>query len=211
MERLKNSLGFGGDLAAFFEHIKTSPKLVYPDTEEGRSTYLRETSRVMDAMYRDLGNSFGRLPKVGCVSRSDVREHPQKHLARFSGIVQADCYNGFEPLFDPKKKALPIMPAFCLAHARRKFFELADIAKNAREGKKGKPISPIALEAVRRLDALFVIEREINGLTAAERLSVRQQKSKPLFDRTRHTLALLRGSRADRLHAQALGRLRPLP
>lgn len=54
--------------------------------------------------------------------------------------------------------------------------------KNARELKKGKPISPIALEALRRLDALFVIEREINGLTAAERLSVRQQKSKPLFD-----------------------------
>ncbi len=81
-----------------------------------------------------------------------------------------------------RTKALPITPAFCLAHARRKFFELADIAKNAREGKKGRPISPIALEAVRRLDALFVIEREINGLTAAERLSVRQQKSKPLFD-----------------------------
>ncbi|MGY3614211.1 IS66 family transposase [Bradyrhizobium sp. USDA 10063] len=109
-------------------------------------------------------------------------EHPQKHLALFNGILQADCYNGFEPLFDPKKKVLPITPGFCLAHARRKFFELADIGKNAREGKKGKPISPMALEAVKRLDALFAIEREINGLTAAERVAVRQQKSKPLFD-----------------------------
>src|ERR1700704_554007 len=41
--------------------------------------------------------------------------HPQKHLAVFAGILQADCYNGFEPLFDPQK-ALPITPAFCFAH-----------------------------------------------------------------------------------------------
>lgn len=60
--------------------------------------------------------------------------------------MQADCYNGFEPLFDPHKKVLPITPAFCFAHARRGFFELADIEKNAREGKRnGKPVSPIAV------------------------------------------------------------------
>ena len=53
---------------------------------------------------------------------------------------------------------------------RRKFFELADIAANARRGKNAAPISPIALEAVRRIDALFDIEREINGLRADERL-----------------------------------------
>ena len=108
--------------------------------------------------------------------------HPQKHLAVFAGILQADCYNGFEPLFDPQKKALPITPAFCFAHARRGFFELADIEKNARDGKKGKPLSPIALEAVRRLDALFEIERAINGRSADERRAVRQEKSKPLLE-----------------------------
>ncbi|MEZ2144795.1 IS66 family transposase [Bradyrhizobium sp. DN5] len=109
-------------------------------------------------------------------------EHPQKHLAAFAGILQADCYGGFEPLFDPKRKAMPITPAFCLAHARRGFFELADIEKAAREGRKGKPVSPIALEAVRRLDALFEIERAINGRSADERRAVRQERSKPLFD-----------------------------
>ena len=54
--------------------------------------------------------------------------------------------------------------------------------KNAREGKKGKPVSPIALEAVRRLDASFTIERAINGRSADERRAVRQEKSKPLLD-----------------------------
>ena len=79
-------------------------------------------------------------------------------------------------------RASPITPAFCFAHARRGFFELADIEKKARDGEKGKPISPIALEAVLRLDALFEIERAINGRSPEERRAVRQEKSKPLFD-----------------------------
>ncbi len=115
---------------------------------------------------------------------SDRRgEHPQKHLARYGGILQSDCYNGFEPIAVAATKEVPITFAFCHAHARRKFFELADIQKSARDRKrKGKPISPIALEAVKRFDALFEIERQINGLSAGERLAVRQEKSKPLFD-----------------------------
>ena len=72
-------------------------------------------------------------PAAVYYASSDRRgEHPQKHLAAFAGILQADCYNGFEPLFDPQKKMRPITPAFCFAHARRGFFELADIEKNAR-------------------------------------------------------------------------------
>ena len=46
---------------------------------------------------------------------------------------------------------------------RRKFFELADIAASARHGKDAPPISPLALEAVRRIDAVFDLERAING------------------------------------------------
>ncbi|WFU10903.1 IS66 family transposase [Rhizobium sp. CB3090] len=115
---------------------------------------------------------------------SDRRgEHPQKHLAGYGGILQSDCYNGFEPIAVAATKEVPITFAFCHAHARRKFFELADIQKNARDHKRrGKPISPIALEAVKRYDELFEIERQINGLSAEERLAVRQEKSKPLFD-----------------------------
>jgi hypothetical protein len=122
-------------------------------------------------------------PAAVYYASSDRRgQHPQKHLAAFTGILQADCYNGFEPLFDPQKKALPITPAFCFAHARRGFFELADIEKTARDGQKAKPVSPIALEAVRRLDALFEIERAINGRSADERRAARQERSKPLLD-----------------------------
>ena len=57
---------------------------------------------------------------------------------------------------------------------------MADIAANARRGNKAAAISPIALEAVKRIDALFDIERGINGQNAEQRLRVRQEQSAPL-------------------------------
>ena len=66
------------------------------------------------------------------------------------------------------------------AHARRQFFELADIAANARRRRSAAAISPIALEAVKRIDGLFDIERGINGQSAEERLRVRREQSAPL-------------------------------
>ena len=126
-------------------------------------------------------------------SRDRRGEHPQKHLAGFGGMLQADCYNGFNPLFDPAKNQTPITAAFCFAHARRKFFELVDVARNPRRGRNARPVSPIALEAVRRIDALFAIERDINGRSAAERLAVRQAKSKPLLDEMEAWLRQERG------------------
>jgi len=57
---------------------------------------------------------------------------------------------------------------------------LADIAANARRGETAPPISPIAFEAVKRIDALFDIERDINGLSAEQRLAARKERSTPL-------------------------------
>lgn len=129
-------------------------------------------------------------PAAVFYASSDWRgEHPQRHLAEFSGILQADCYNGFNPQFHRTKKQMPATPAFCFAHARRKFFELAEVARNARRGKGAKPISPVALEAVKRIDALFAIEREINGLSAAERLAVRKERASRCWGRSRNGYA----------------------
>jgi hypothetical protein len=76
----------------------------------------------------------------------------------------------------------PVTSALCWAHARRQFFELADIAANARRGRTAQAISPIALEALKRIDQLFDIERAINGLDAAERLRVRQEQGAALVE-----------------------------
>jgi transposase len=67
------------------------------------------------------------------------------------------------------------------AHGRRKFFELADIASKARN-KKPTTISPLALEAVRKIDAIFMVERAIDGLSPDERLAVRRKDIAPLVD-----------------------------
>lgn len=108
--------------------------------------------------------------------------HPMQHLQNFAGILQVDAYSGYNALSDPARKEVPITPAFCWTHCRREFFELADIAARARRGRNAPVISPIALEAVKRIDALFEIEREICGLSAAERLCARQQRSRLLLD-----------------------------
>jgi len=114
-------------------------------------------------------------------SRDRRQEHPERHLHSFAGILQADAYSGYNGLFDPSRSQGSITPALCWAHARRKFFELADIAANARRGRKAPAISPVALEAVKRIDALFDIERGVNGLSAGERLRIRQEQSAPLL------------------------------
>jgi transposase len=116
-------------------------------------------------------------------SRDRGGEHPRAHLAHWSGVLQADAYGGYAQLYDGARTPGPILEAACWAHARRPFFALADIEASARrkaEGKTPAPISPLAVEAVRRIDGLFEIERGINGKSADERCAVRQHLSRPL-------------------------------
>ncbi|HEY5412788.1 MAG TPA: IS66 family transposase [Caulobacteraceae bacterium] len=115
-------------------------------------------------------------------SRNRRGEHPQGHLAQWAGALQADAYGGYDALYQGGRSPGDISQALCWAHGRRKFFELADIAEAARRKSRGKTavVSPIALEAVRRIDALFDIERTINGRPASERRAARQDQSAPL-------------------------------
>ncbi len=116
-------------------------------------------------------------------SRDRGGEHPQAHLAKYSGLFQADAYGGYNKLYQPDRQPGPILEAACWVHARRPFFIMADVAENARRKARGSTtavISPLALEAVRRIDALFEIERTINGETAERRRAVRQELSAPL-------------------------------
>ena len=153
-----------------------------------------ETGRVW-VYVRDDKPFGGAAPPAALfyASRDRSREHPERHLAQFAGLLQADAYDGYNKLYLPDRKPGPITEALCWSHARRKFFELADIAANARRGKDAPPISPIAFEAIKRIDALLGIEREINGLTAGQRLAAREERSAPLVD------ALEKWLRAERV------------
>ncbi|HXS29699.1 MAG TPA: IS66 family transposase, partial [Steroidobacteraceae bacterium] len=116
-------------------------------------------------------------------SRDRSGEHPAQHLAGYAGILQADAYGGYNKLYQADRQPGPIVEATCWAHARRPFFVLADLAANARRKAQGKTagvISPLALEAVRRIDALFEIERAINGQSPERRKAIRKELSAPL-------------------------------
>jgi transposase len=102
-------------------------------------------------------------------SRDRGGEHPEQHLASYAGLMQADAYAGFNRLYEAARKPGPIIEAACWAHGRRKFFDLARISK-----------APIAMKAVERIDTLFAIEREINGMTPQGRVHVRNERSRPL-------------------------------
>ncbi len=111
-------------------------------------------------------------------SRDRAGDHPERHLHGYAGILQADAYAGFNRLYAGDRRPRPITEAACWSHGRRKFFVLADVAAKARG--KLPVIAPLALEAVKRIDAIFDVEREINGLPAVERLAVRRARVAPL-------------------------------
>ena len=105
-------------------------------------------------------------------SRDRGGKHPRGHLAEWSGILQADAYAGFNALYVKGRVPAPITEASCWAHGGAKFFELANLAKAMR--------APMAIEAVRRIDEIFAIERELNGEPAERRRIVRQARVRPL-------------------------------
>jgi transposase len=94
-------------------------------------------------------------------------EHPQAHLSKFTGTLQADGYAGFEHIYETER----IQEAACWAHVRRKFYDLLAAHK-----------SPVAAEALERIGALYAIEKEIRGRSPDERREVRNQQARPLLE-----------------------------
>ena len=168
----------------------TVPVLAKGQTDVGRLwTYVRDDA------------PFGGSSSPAAIfhySRDRKGVHPQTHLKAWSGILQADAYGGYAELYKPDRSPGLILEAGCWAHGRRKFFELADIETAERKkarGEKPKAVYPKALEAVRLIDGLFAVERQINGANPEARLAVRREQSAPIvaelnawMDETRQAL-----------------------
>ena len=115
-------------------------------------------------------------------SRDRSGDHPVEHLKTFAGIFQADIYAGYNALYVAGRSAgaghrglhVGRIPGANSSSSR-------DIAASKRRGKNAPPISPLALEAVKRIDVLFDIERGINGDSAEHRLAVRKELSAPVL------------------------------
>jgi transposase len=122
---------------------------------------------------RDDRPSCGEAPPAAAYFYSPDRgaKHPAAHMAAFTGFLQADGYAGFEALYDPARtKPGPITEVACLAHCRRKFYDVWEATK-----------SPVAKEALDRIAAVYAIEEKARFAPAAERVEHRRETA-PLIE-----------------------------
>lgn len=94
-------------------------------------------------------------------------QHPQQHLANFSGVLQADAYAGYNQVYADGR----VHEAACMAHARRKIHDL-----------HMRKATGTTTEALRRIGELYAIEEQIRCRTPAERRRIRQERARPLLD-----------------------------
>lgn len=81
--------------------------------------------------------------------------------------ITCDDYKGYDAVFRAERRT----EAGCLAHARRKFDELAKAHA-----------SPVAVQALQRIAGLYRIEQDARAMTAADRLALRRGQAQPLWD-----------------------------
>ena len=150
------------------------PSLINTDTHGLKTNHCRATDDTTVPLLAKGGTQTARL---WTYLRDD------RPFAGWTGLLQADAYGGYNGVYDAARKPAPVLSALCWSHARRKFFDLADIEAIARKGKSGaEEISPIALEAVKRFDAIFAVEREITGVTIEARHDARQRLVRPMVE-----------------------------
>lgn len=151
---------------------------------------------------------------------SDRRgEHPQEHLAAFAGILQADCYNGFEPLFDPQKKVFADHAGILLRPCAAGLLRTGRYRENRpgrTERQTGLPDRAGGGQASGRPVRDRARHQRPQCRRAAcrapgEKQAAARRHARLAAARARNPIALLRGPETHELHAQALGRLRPLP
>lgn len=146
--------------------LKASPKLFADETtapvlDPGRGK--TKTGQLWAYARDDRPWNGADPPGVAYVYAPDRKaERPIAHLAGFTGILQVDGYGGYRVLADKSGVTL----AFCWAHVRRRFYELAAAGP-----------APIASEALKRIAELYKIEDGIRGLPAGERRAVRKEKT----------------------------------
>jgi transposase len=102
-------------------------------------------------------------------------EHPASHLKGYKGAIHADGFPGFNGLFGADRAS----EQACMVHVRRKFVDIYES-----EG------SAIAEEVIKRIAALYAVEKEARYKSDAARVALRQDKAKLVFDDLEAWLAL---------------------
>jgi transposase len=170
-------------VARIEDHVRTAERIHVDDTPVPVLAKGKTRTGHLWTVVRDDRPFAGTAPPAAAYFYSPSRsgEHVETWLADYAGLMQTDAFAGYNRLYEPGRKPAPITEAACWAHARRKFFELADLRK-----------APLAAATVKAIDAIFAVERDIAGKPPDERAALRQEHSRPLVD------ALEAQLRADR-------------
>lgn len=129
-------------------------------------------------MWAYARGAFDEIPGVVydfCAGRGG--KYPHEFLKGWRGTLVVDAYGGYDATMSLEGRKT----ANCLAHARRKFDEL--VKANA---------SPVAAQAIQRIAWLYRIEADIRDLGCEQRLQMRQERSKPLWEELHAWLQLER-------------------
>jgi transposase len=165
-------------------HVMSGARIHGDDTTVPVLAKMRTTTGRLWTYVRDDRAFGGPAPPPAIFQYSPDREgvHLNRHLAFYAGILQADAYAGYGGLYKAERRPGPIIEDAYWSHGRRKFFVLADVAKTAaaRSQKKQASWSPLAHEAMCRIDLIFDAERALNGLAADRRLELRRAHVAPL-------------------------------
>lgn len=160
---------------ALYRYVMDTRKLHTDDTPvpvQAPGTRKTKTGRVWAYVRDDRNAGSADAPAVWFAYSPDRQgKHPQAHLSGFHGVLQADAYGGYDRLFSAEREGGALTEAACWAHARRKIHDVYISSKSA-----------TAEESLKRIGELYDIEAEIRGRPEAERLAVRQERSRPLLD-----------------------------
>ena len=173
-------------VSALADYVTSASKLHADDTpvpvlQPGRGTtktgrlwtYVRDDRNAPNTLNAPINQQSPEPAAVWFAYSPDRKgEHPANHLKDFKGTLQADGYAGFERLYQRHNEhgKPEIVEAACWAHARRKFFDLHTLQA-----------SPVALEALNRIGALYRIESGIRGKPPDERARIRRLHTQPLM------------------------------
>ena len=147
-------------------HTDDTPvKVLAPGQKKAKTgriwTYVRDD--------RNVGSSS---PPAVWFAYSPNRQgkHPEQHLRPFRGILQADAFTGYDRLFSAEREGGALTEVACWAHARRKIHDV-----------HARVPTDITTEALQRIGELYVIEAEVRGCSAEQRLAARKARAAPLM------------------------------
>jgi len=149
--------------------VRAGPALFADDTPVKMQAKGKAQTARLWSYVRDERPWCGQAPSCAWYQFSVDRkgEHPSSHLKGYKGVIHADGFTGFNGLFGIDRAS----EQACMVHVRRKFVDIYES-----EG------SGVAEEAIKRIAALYAVEKEARYKPAEDRVALRLAKAKPIFD-----------------------------